>query len=231
MKLDEIHKIEDKYYLVASVKGGLHTKRGSIILVSDKPMGPYKPLTNSLITPNNLDCLDATLFRFNNINWLIYCIEWTNDGFGKIAIQALSDDLRNTQTPPQVIVDTKKLNFLRLFIDPRVNRQGYLTDAPFLFEMQDKVGMLWSSYANPQLAYSGGYTINLITTKKNEFPLGWSETTIIADKNMGHPSLFRDRNGNLLLCCHTNDTLHGQEHPMLLRCNIEDNCLKLESLH
>lgn len=126
----EIHPYKGHYYLFASFKGKIGTKRASLILKSDSPYGPFKPITNQPITPKEVDCLDASIAIIDAQPWLFYSYEWTNDGYGKIFGQALSEDLSTAFGEPVEIVNTQNCSWLRPFTDPRVQLSGYLTDAP-----------------------------------------------------------------------------------------------------
>lgn len=78
----EVHYYNGKYYMIASFKAD-EVCRGSQILISDQPSGPYIPFTNGRITPPQWECLDGTLFvDEQNDPWLIFCHEWVqvNDG-------------------------------------------------------------------------------------------------------------------------------------------------------
>jgi hypothetical protein len=49
-----------------------------------------------------------------------------------------------------------------LFVDPRIEKSGYLTDAPFLYKTRGgDLLLLWSSYSIPVYSESGlgGYTV------------------------------------------------------------------------
>lgn len=214
----ELHLIEGVYYLVASFKGAINTRRASLILKADSPEGPYMPVSNEPITPLEWEALDATLYvDRSGVKWVIYCHEWTQNYYGRIAAQSLSDNLSSVTSEPHLLVDMQKQEYFRLFTDPRVNKKGYLTDAPFMFEWKECLYMMWSSYGDPAKGYSGGYTINLTQSLSGDVLGPWSATEIVLDENIGHPSLFETFSGERMICAHNHDTEHGKERPVLLR--------------
>ena len=46
---------------------------------------------------------------------------------------------------------------------------------------------------------------------------------LLLDENTGHSSLFRSLEGELYLISHGNDTLHGQEYPVMFRVKEEEH--------
>lgn len=214
----ELHLIDKIYYLVASFKGAINTRRASLILKADSIKGPYRPVSNQPITPLKWEALDATLFIDRKGKpWTIYCHEWTQNFNGRILAQPLSADLSIGVGEPTVIIGMQEQNDFRLFTDPRINKKGYLTDAPFMFEFEGKLYLMWSSYGDPAKGYNGGYTINLTQSLSGEIDGPWSETKIVLDENIGHPSLFKTFSGKRMICAHNHDTQHGQERPVVLR--------------
>lgn len=211
----EIHQYDDNYYLIGSFKGKIGTKRGCLILKSTSVYGPYEPITNKPITPEDVDCLDASFAIVNYQPWLFYSYEWTNDGHGKIFGQQLSQDLASTVNNPIEIVNTEDCPWIRQFIDPRVNLSGYLTDAPCYLYRNDQHHIIWSSYGKTEDGYQGGYTINI--TRARELNGPWTPSKVILDKNIVHASLFTHPSGEQFICAHNNDTLHGNEHPVIFK--------------
>src|ERR1043166_8049170 len=55
----EVHHYHDKFYMLASFAGRGH-ERGTAVLVSDHPQGPFQPHSKLAITPSSDSCLDGT---------------------------------------------------------------------------------------------------------------------------------------------------------------------------
>ena len=61
----EVHIYNGRYYLIGSFKSPTKC-RGCQIFVSDNPLGPFK-VHSDIVTPNDWECLDGTLYIENNI--------------------------------------------------------------------------------------------------------------------------------------------------------------------
>lgn len=57
----DVYEYEGRYYLFATFSNA-GVKRGTSILVSDSPKGPFTPLVNKAITPSGWMCLDGSLY-------------------------------------------------------------------------------------------------------------------------------------------------------------------------
>jgi arabinan endo-1,5-alpha-L-arabinosidase len=110
------------------------------------------------------------------------------------------------------------MRWIRLFGDPRIEKKGFLTDAPFMYEAQNgDLLMLWSSYSIPNYGDKGfgGYTVAVARSKSGKIEGPWHhEDELLMDRNAGHSSLFTGLNGKTYLATHYPDTPHGSERPL-----------------
>lgn len=219
----EVFKYKDnKYYMLASFKGGIGSYRGTGILVADKPEGPYVDHSNGAVTLKDGECLDGTLcIDDNDEPWIIFSHEWTEIYNGKIKALKLTKDLKSSKDENAIeILDASKMKWIRKFGDPRIEKEGYLTDAPFMYKTKDnELLMLWSSYSvrGYSINGAGGYTVAVARSKSGKVEGPWeNDQELLLDCNAGHPSLFYDFNGNLRMCVHNPDTPHGWERPLFL---------------
>jgi len=235
----EVHEFMGKYYMFVSCKGGIGEDRGTGLLVSNTPEGPYKDYSKGHVTLKGHECLDGTLFIDDEDKpWIVFCHEWTEIFYGKICALPLGDDLMPETQVPITLVDTEKdaLPWMRKMHDPRVEKKGYLTDAPFLYRAQNgDLLLMWSSYSIKGYKDKGQgmYAVALARSKTGKLSGPWQhEKELLLDANIGHCSLFHDFNGRLILCGHANDTLHGSEYPVFipLRENFEGIAVETENL-
>ena len=214
----EVHEFNGKYYMFVSCKGGIGEDRGTGILVADSPGGPYQDHSHGHVTLPGHECLDGTLFVDREGRpWIVFCHEWTEIFYGKICAMPLSMDLKSASPDAVItIVDTKtdNLPWIRKMRDPRVEKEGYLTDAPFMYRTKSgRLIMLWSSYRA-----GSGYVVAAVYSESGEISGPWHhESELLMDANIGHCSIFTDFEGRLMLCGHTNDTEHGAEYPVFIR--------------
>lgn len=218
----EIHAYRGAYYMLASFKGGIGEDRGTAILRADKPEGPYVPWSDGHVTLRGHECLDGTLLVQDGQPWMAFCHEWTETYHGLIKAHRLSDDLTHALgEAPVCIVDTQHddIPWIRQIEDERVQKRGYVTDAPFFHRLPNgTLVMLWSSYSVKGYGGtgSGGYVVAMCESPSGRIEGPWEQRkALLLDENTGHSSLFRDFDGRLCLISHANDTLHGSEYPVI----------------
>lgn len=96
----EVHPYAGRYYLFASFAGP-DRLRGTQILVSDEPTGPYLEWSDGPVTPANWQCLDGTLHvDAAGDPWIVFCHEWLQVHDGAMIAQRLTSDLRATTGRP-----------------------------------------------------------------------------------------------------------------------------------
>ncbi|WP_215191823.1 glycoside hydrolase family 43 protein [Exiguobacterium sp. s7] len=210
----EVHRVDDSYWMLATCKGGIGVHRGTTILQAAHPGGPYHPLYNEATTPRDEEALDGTLYEEDGRRFLVYCHEWTQQYYGEI--KAIELDAGRPIGRPFQIVRAGDQSWIRKFSDPRIQKEGYLTDAPFFYRAANgHLLMFWSSYADSHVTGgAGGYTVAVVRSTSGSIFGPWAEDeTLFLDKDAGHCSLFRTFSGELMLCTHSPDTPHGMERP------------------
>lgn len=220
----EVIEYGGSYYMFATFKGGIGEDRGTAILKADLPEGPYKPHSEGHVTLKGHECLDGTFYMEDGRPWIAFCHEWTEMYFGTIKALPLKEDLTaSTEEEPIVLVDTEKdiIPWIRHMEDPRAEKKGYLTDAPFFHRTADgRLLLLWSSYSvrGYHETGGGGYVTAVCESLSGSVKGPWKHCEkLLLDENTGHSSLFYDLDGRLCLISHGNDTLHGCEYPVIYR--------------
>ncbi len=231
----EVFRHNNKYYMFASFKGGIGGDRGTGVLISETPYGPYLPHSKKHVTLNDNECLDGTLyFDKNNKPWIVFCHEWTQLYYGKIKALPLSDDLSESLSQEAItIVDTEKDNlpWIRHMVDNRVEKIGFLTDAPCLHRLKNgELIMLWSSYSIKGYTEGGfgGYAVAVCRSSNGDISGKWTHCKkLLLDSNIGHVSLFSTFENELTMVGHCNDTFHGSEYPVLIKMTEKDDLISL----
>jgi arabinan endo-1,5-alpha-L-arabinosidase len=229
----EVFEIDERFYMFASFKGGIGEHRGTAILVADHPAGPYKPHSKGPVTPKEWECLDGTFYEDNEGDrWIIFCHEWTQEYEGKIKAIRLAKDLTFSYGEVIEILNAASMKWIRLFRDPRIEKEGYLTDAPFIYQARNgELIMFWSSYSKPnncEKNNEGGYTVAIARSKSGKMQGPWiHEEPLFLNSNAGHPSLFKDFNNHIYLCTHYPDTPHGSERPLFLKMIENDDGVEI----
>lgn len=195
----EVYHIRNKWYMVASFKSA-DRSRGVQILSSDKPYGPYFPLTDFPVTPQDWECLDGTLYTEGNTVWLIFSHEWQQITDGEICAIRLTDDLTGTVGQPETLFSASQAPWTVAETGPvQTETGGYVTDGPWLFWGKDnRLHMLWSSFSK------SGYSIGLAHSSSNTVTGSWyQDEKPLFNKDGGHGMIFRTFDGKAKLVIHS----------------------------
>ncbi len=139
----EVHKYKGTYYMLATFtkENGL---RGSYILKSEKPEGPFIPHSEISLTPAEWECLDATLYiSKNNEPYIVFCHEHTQIIDGTVCYVRLTEDLKSASGEPKMIFSGSSPEWA----GKKKKRKHYITDGPFMYRTKTgELLMLWSTF-------------------------------------------------------------------------------------
>lgn len=202
----EVHKYAGKYWLLTTLtleddpahplkpmvakgfKGGRLRPRGVWVFRSDKPTGPFEPVRNGAVTPDDWMCLDGTLCIENGKPWMVFCHEWCQTGNGRMMAAPLTDDLTAFASEP-----------IELFRAADVlPGAGRVTDGPFLYR-GPKLGlrMIWSNTLK-----GSGYSVIQCKSVTGKIAGPWCMFTPLFRGDGGHGMLFNRFDGQLMLTLH-----------------------------
>lgn len=197
----EVHKYNGKYYMFASFRSATR-RRASHILVADSPKGPFAPLTNEPLTPEDWNCLDATFYVDENGKpWSVYCHEWTQVKDGTMEAVQLSDDLKEVITEPVTLFKAGQVDWKFSLQGGEDNSKdgNYVTDGPFLYKHSSgKLLMLWSSFSDHC------FYVQAVAVSESGNILGpWHhDHRLLYTNDGGHGMIFKKFNGELCLVLH-----------------------------
>lgn len=218
----ELHQYNGKYYYFATftnndiaidtVAGRSIPRRACHVLVSDRPDGPYRPMSDPVYLPAFKPTLDGTLWVDTDGHpYMVYCYEWLQNGDGTIEKIRLTDDLSGTIGWAHVMFRASDSPWSSESgdVEPSAptrskRRNGSwpcrVTDGPWLFRTQSgRLGCLWSSWVGDE------YTMGVAYSKSGTLDGPWvQEPKPITPPNYGHGMLFHDWRGRLLLVLHSN---------------------------
>lgn len=212
----EVYLYDGQYVMFASFKAE-NVCRGTQVLKSDHPLGPFKPITDGPVTPRDWECLDGTLFIDNdNAPWMIFCHEWVQVGDGKICAIKLSKDLREAVSEPVILFSASEATWPK-------RGDHYVTDGPFLYRnKQNELLMLWSSTGEK------GYAVGLARSRSGDILGQWEqEEDLLFAENGGHGMLFNTLTNDLMLTFHAPNELPN-ERPAFYPVQEVDGLLELE---
>ncbi|PZD93216.1 glycoside hydrolase [Paenibacillus sambharensis] len=216
----EVHQWNGRCYMFASFKSEQQT-RGTSILVSDSPVGPFIPLFGGKpVTPDGWECLDGTLHADDEGQpWMVFCREWVEVKDGEMYAVRLSPDLSRADGDPILLFKASDAPWAVAVGD---NKDSYITDGPYMHRLPDgELVMLWSS------AGEQGYTMGLARSSGGiEGPWTQDAQPVFA-KDGGHGMLFRTFEGELCLTIHIPNA-NPQERPVIFKVKEEGSRLVIE---
>ena len=212
----DVYEYEGRYYLFATFSNA-GVKRGTSILVSDSPKGPFTPFVNKAITPSGWMCLDGSLYIDKEGNpWLLFCREWLETIDGEIYAQRLAKDLKTTEGDPYLLFKASEAPWVGSITSSGVT--GNVTDAPFIYRLDDgKLIMLWSSFRKTD----GKYAIGQAVSASGDVLGPWvQEPETLNSDDGGHAMVFKDLKGRLMISYHAPNS--QTEHPVITPIYIKD---------
>ena len=216
----EVHKYKGDYYMFTTYHSTKTDRRGSTILKSSSPEGPFVEITDGTITPTEWDCIDSTLYVDpDGQPWMIFVHEWTrtDDKIGRMAVAKLSHDLTRLISEPSDIFRAD---------DPKWSGGRNVTDGCFMYTTEKgSLLMIWSNFCDD------GYCVGIARSENGKVDGRWiheekllfsRSTTGVYDG--GHAMRFTDTDGTKYLCLHTPNTPpdEREETPTFIRI-VEEN--------
>ncbi|WP_337098530.1 glycoside hydrolase family 43 protein [Paenibacillus sp. YIM B09110] len=205
----EVHQYKGQYYMLASFKAN-EFARGTQVLVSNEPIGPFRPHSNMPVTPKDWECLDGTLYIDETDQpWMVFCHEWTQIENGTIDAIRLTESLDGSVGDPITLFAATEATWVSE-INPGV--PFYVTDGPFMHRCKDgTLLMLWSSFKD------GKYAQAIAKSESGQIQGPWIQNeNPLFEGDGGHGMLFKSFDGELMLALHSpNDT--PNERVMFIR--------------
>jgi len=188
-----------KYYIFSSFRAP-GTLRRCQALVSDSPLGPFRPIRQEPLTPEGWQCLDGHLYVDKKDRpWLVFCHEWVQVFDGQMCAIPLSDDLGEAVGDPMILFRASEAPWGDDFVYSAGDGGG-ITDGPWLHRMKDgSLVMLWSNHT------PYGYAVGIAKSKTGEIYGPWEQfDKPVFCHDGGHASLFtRFEDGMLMMPLHT----------------------------
>lgn len=216
----EVHKYKGKYYMFATFTRKSNKLRGTYVLCSDSPTGPFAPHSEGVVTPEDWECLDGTLYiNREGKPYIVFCHEHTQIIDGTICYAPLSDDLKRLDGEVVTLFKASEPYWADESKDENEHR---ITDGPFMYRTEkDELLMLWSTHLK------GKYAQCIVRFVGGEIGTDFEHLPPLVDDDGGHGMLFRDKDNALTLTYHTPNT-SGFEHPYFVRVRDEGDKIVIE---
>ncbi len=212
----EVHFVNGKFYLFATFTkpDGL---RGTYILVSESPVGEFKPHSIGSITPDGWECLDGTFYEENGKLYCIFCHEHTQILNGTVCYVEISEDLTHAVSKPVELFDGE--SFLK---HKATEKEHNVTDGPFMYRTSEgELLMVWSTVDN------GTYLQCVAESDNGSITGKWSHLAPLFTDNGGHGMLFRSFEGDLKLTLHC-PNITDYEKPIFFNIAEKDGSLTIK---
>ncbi len=202
----ELHEHRGKFYLFLTFNTDEllpeqwrnwepRVKRGSQILVSDSPLGPFQPFANHSTLPADMMTLDGTFWVEDGVPYMVFSHEWVQITDGRMEFMQLKNDLSDTVGDPHWMFQASDAPWSK-----KSDTTGcHVTDGPYMYRSKTgKLMMVWSSFG------TGGYEVGLAISKSGRLTGPWEQQAEpLFDKDGGHPMLFQRFDGQLMIILHT----------------------------
>lgn len=212
----EVYFYNGSFYMFVSLRSDSRL-RGTQILRSDSPTGPFLPFTDDAITPADWQCLDGTFYIDKNGDpYIIFCREWVQVGDGEMHAMKLTKDLTAAAGEPILLFKASEPQWADK------SRETFVTDGPFMYRTASgKLCMIWSSSAKT------GYVQAIAVSDNGEIDGKWSQEELLFEKDGGHGMIFEDYNGKKHLILHAPNETY-KERPVLFEISEENGKLKIK---
>ncbi|MBN2001914.1 MAG: family 43 glycosylhydrolase [Anaerolineae bacterium] len=196
----EVHRYGGFYYMFASFIAP-ERRRGTQILRSAHPGGPYLPHSDGPVTPKDWACLDGTLYvDEEGAPWIVFCHEWVQVHDGEICALRLAPDLAQSIGEPRLLFKGSAAAWTKSL--PRRDGSGIVdarvTDGPFAHKTaKGGLILLWSSLS------PAGYALGAAVSESGSLFGPWvQEEKPLVDVDGGHGMVFQSFDGRLYLTYH-----------------------------
>jgi GH43 family beta-xylosidase len=211
----EMHEYKGKYYLFLTFDSRHllgeqwhdwrpRVTRGSQILWSDSPNGPFQAFSNHSTTPTNIMTLDGTFWAEDGVPYMVFCNEWVQISDGTVEYMPLKDDLSDATGLPKRMFRGSSAKWSEL-----IEAGGHVTDGPYVWQGKTgKLYIIWSSRAHDQT-----YELGVAISDSGKLAGPWrQEDKPLYGDNGGHGMIFKTFDGKLMLVLHAPDGRGPQPH-------------------
>lgn len=232
----ELHAYRGKYYYFATftnreekidtVRGQVIERRASHVLVSDKPDGPYVPMSDPTYLPADRPTLDGTFWvDADGKPYMVYCHEWLQNWNGTVEKIQLKDDLSGSVGEGHIMFRASDSPWSREKDDEGNITFNKVTDGPWLFlTATGRLGILWTSWIYDV------YTQGVAYSESGTLDGPWvQEPDPITPPDFGHSMLFKTFEGQWLMSVHSHKSVNGRylRVPHLFKVDLSGDKLKL----
>ena len=192
--------------------------RGSTILHSDSPTGPFESFQPRSTPPADMMTLDGTLYVEEGQSYMVFCHEWVQITVGTIEYVPLAEDLSRAVGEPQRLFWADQAPWPH-----KGGEGGYVTDGPSLHKSKSgKLMMIWSSFTDT------GYTTGLAISDSGKLAGPWRhQAEPLYKDDGGHGFLFTTFDGKLMMVLHSPNNSLANTRPRVFELRDTGETLEI----
>ncbi|MBE6820189.1 MAG: glycoside hydrolase [Ruminococcaceae bacterium] len=215
----EVHKYNGSYYMFATFTRKSNGLRGTFILKAGTPLGPFAPHSNGVVTPEEWECLDGTLYiNKEGKPYIVFCHEHTQIIDGTICYAPLSDDLTERIGDAVTLFKASEPCWAEEIKNENDHR---ITDGPFMYRTKTgELLMLWSTFIK------GKYAECLVKFTDGELSMNFEHLAPLIDDDGGHGMIFGGKD-SLYLTYHSPNCT-GYEKPCFVEIEDNGDCIRIK---
>ena len=223
----ELHYYRGKYYLFQTFdtseplsdeqwhNWNKRVKRGSQVLWSDSPDGPFHTFAPHSTMPTDMMTIDGTLWVEDGVPYMVYCHEWVQVTDGAVGFIQLKEDLSETVGEPKNLFRASYVNSTWGRPIP-ANNSGYVTDGPYLYKGRTgKLYMIWTTNNSCGIAISDS----------GKIAGPWRQQEEALFVGGGHGMIFKTFEGKPMLVLHS--PYWGQTYPKIFELEDTGETLRI----
>jgi beta-xylosidase len=233
----EMQKYKGKYYLFLTFSTNTllgeqwrewrpRVVRGSTVLHSDSPLGPFQSFQPRSTPPVDMITLDATLWVEDGKPYMVFAHEWVQIVNGGICMMPLKDDLSAADGEPVTLFKAAEAPW------SHAGRRGEgeggfgmnVTDGPYLYTSKSgKLFMIWSSF------HKDVYTTGVAISDSGKLNGPWRQEPNALHYDGGHGMLFTTFEGKLMMVLHSPNNRPGVTRPRIFELTDTGETLKVNA--
>ena len=224
----ELHYYNGKYYLFQTFDTSEpfaeqwrnwyrtgRVMRGSQVLWSDSPDGPFHTFAPHSTMPTDMMTIDGTLWVEDGVPYMVYCHEWVQVTDGAVGYVPLREDLSDLAGEPHNLFRASYVNSTWGAPIPP-DGSGYVTDGPYLYKGKaGKLYMIWTTNNSCGIAISD--------SGKIAGPWRQQDKALYVDG--GHGMIFKTFEGKPMLVLHA--PYWGDTHPKIFELEDTGETLRI----
>lgn len=215
-----------RFYLIATLASEAR-KKAVYALVSESPLGPFRPVTGEPLTPPDWTSIDGSLhWEADGAPWLLFSHSFEDVPKGDLCAVALARDLSRAEGEPVCLFQAADAPWAVPipFAREEFGMEGdvYFADGPCAHRMETgALAILWSSWS------VHGYAVGVAVSDSGNIGGPWRHVPeALFPEDGGHGMLFRTKSGQLLYTLHSPDTKY-EERPVFTQVTEEQGHLRL----